>query len=78
MCHAVLCEDWEEPFDRPLPDIVVDLCSPLFLKVCLARNSQGVFDAADSQTLLEEGKFRLRVLAQLDALVDCPNVVCFA
>ena len=29
--------------------------------------SEDVVDAADSQTLSEEGKFRLRVLAQLNA-----------
>ena len=31
VCHAVLCEAQEEPFGTPLPDLVVDLCSTLFL-----------------------------------------------
>ena len=39
-------------------------------------NSQEVVDAADSQTLSEEGKFRLRVLTQLNAFVHCSDDVC--
>ena len=62
----------------PLPNLVVDFCSPLFLKGCVAVNSQDVADAADSQTLSEEGKFRLQVLAELDAFMHRSNDVCFA
>ena len=32
LCHAVLCETGEEPFKRLLPDLVENLCSPLFLQ----------------------------------------------
>ena len=45
LSHAVLCEAREEPFERPLPDLVVDLCSPPFLQDCVAVN-------ADSQDYL--------------------------
>ena len=76
--HTVLRETCEEPFKRPLPNLDVDFCSPLFLKDCVAVNSQDVAHAADSQTLSGDGKFRLRVLAQLDAFVHCSNDVCFA
>ena len=51
--HAVLCEAWEEPFERPLPDLVVDLCSTLFLQDCGAVNPQGAVDTANSQTFSE-------------------------
>ena len=61
--HTVLRETWAEPFDRPLPNLVVDFRRPLFLEDCVAVYSQDVVDAADSHTLSEEGKFRLRVLA---------------
>ena len=37
-----------------------------------------VVDAAISHALSEEGEFRLRVLAELDAFVHCSNDVCFA
>ena len=63
LSHAVLCEAWEEPFEGPLSNLVADFCSSLFLKTCVAVYSQGVVDTANSHTLSEEGKFRLRVLA---------------
>ena len=66
----------EDPFERPLSNLVVDSCSSLFLKNCVAVCSQDVVDAADSQTLTEEGKFRLRVLTQLNTFVHCSNDVC--
>ena len=53
LCHAVLCETREEPVERPLPDLVIDLCSPLFLQDCVAVNQQNVVGAAASQTLSE-------------------------
>ena len=34
--------------------------------------------AADSRTLSEDGKFRLQVLAKLNAFVHCSNDVCLA
>ena len=71
MRHTVLRETWEEPFERPLPNLFKDLYNPLFLKDC-------VVDATDTQTLSEEGKFRLRILAELDAFVHCSEDVCFA
>ena len=40
--HTVLCEAREEPFERLLPDLVVDLCSTLFLQDCVAVNAQDV------------------------------------
>ena len=50
--HTVLRETRKKPFERPLPNLI---CSPLFLKDCVAVNSQDVVDAANSQTLSEEG-----------------------
>ena len=61
-----------------LSNLVVDFGSPLFLKDCVAVNSQDVVDAAHSHTLSEKGKFRLRVLAELDAFVHFSNDVCLA
>ena len=40
--HTVLRETWEEPFERPLSNLVVDFCSPLFLKDCVAVYCQDV------------------------------------
>ena len=71
LCHAVLCETREEPFERPLSDLVVDLCSPLFLQDCVAVKPQDVVDTADSQTLSEQ-KLCLRVLAEMDAITHLP------
>ena len=68
LCHAVLCETREEPFERQLR-------SSLFLQDCVAVNSQDVVDAADSHTL-SDGKFRLWVLAELDAFVHGADDVC--
>ena len=67
--HAVLCEAREEPFEGPLPDLVMDRCSTLFLQDCVAVHQQDVVDTAYSQTFSEEGELCLRVLAQLDAFV---------
>ena len=47
--------------------------APLFLQDCVAVNPQVVVDAADSQTLSEQGKFRLRVLAELNTFVHRPD-----
>ena len=79
LCHAVLCEAREEPFEGPLPD-VVDLCSTLFLFLqdCVAVNAQDVVDTANSQTLSEQGELRLRVLAELDAFMHRSSDVCLA
>ena len=63
--HAVLRETREEPFERPVPNLVIDFCSPLFRKECVAVNSQDVVRAADSQILS-------------GAFVHCSNDVCFA
>ena len=78
LSHAVLCETLEELFERPLPNLVIDLCSNLFLQDSLAVNPQDVGDAADSQTLSEQGELRLRVLAELDALVHRLYDICLA
>ena len=43
--HTALRETPEESFERPLPNLVVDFCSPLFLQDCVAMNSQDVVDA---------------------------------
>ena len=77
LCHAVLCETQEAPFERPLPDLVVDLCRPLFFQDCVAVNPQDVVDTAHSQAL-SEGELRLRVLAELDAFVQRSDGVCLA
>ena len=53
--HTVLRETWEESFERPLPNLVVDFRSPLFLQDCVAGNPQDVVDAADSEAFAEEG-----------------------
>ena len=76
--HAVLCETREEPFERPLPDLVVDRCSPLFLQDCVAVNPQDVVDTADAQTFSKEGELCLRVLAELDAFVYCSDDIPLA
>ena len=36
LCHAVLREAREEPLERPLPDLIVDRCSTVFLQDCVA------------------------------------------
>ena len=41
---------------RPLPNLVVDSCSPLFVKDCVAMHSQDVVGAANSHTLQEDGQ----------------------
>ena len=69
LCCAVLCETREEPFERPLPDFVMDRCRTLFLQDRVAVNPQDMGDTADSQTLSEEGELCLRILAKLDAFV---------
>ena len=76
--HTVLHETREEPFERPLSNLIVYLCSSLFLKDCVAVYSQDVVDAVNSHTLSEDGKFRLRVLAKLIAFVHCSNDVYLA
>ena len=43
--HTVLRETREEPFERPLPKLVINFCSPLFLKDCVTVNSQDVVNA---------------------------------
>ena len=73
-----LRETWKEPFERPLPNLVVDFCSELFLKDGVAVKPQDVVDAAIPQTLLDEGELRLRVLAELDAFVHCSDDLCLA
>ena len=73
LCHAVLRETWEEPFERPLPNLIVDGCRPLFLHGCVAVNPQDMVDTTDAQTFFTEGELCLRILAELDALVHCPG-----
>ena len=69
LCHAVFCETWEQPFERLLSDLVVDLCSPLFLQDCVAVNTQDVVDAADTQTLSGEGELRSCIARMTSALL---------
>ena len=76
--HTALRETWEEPLERPLPNLDVDFCSPLFLEVHGAVFSQDAVAAANSHTLSEEGKFRLRVLAELHAFVHSSSDARFA
>ena len=78
LCHAVLREAQEEPFERRLPDLVVDFCCTLFLRDCVAVNLYVVVDTADAQTFSKQGELRLRVLAELDALVHCADDDCLA
>ena len=59
-------------------DLVVDLCSTLFLQDCVAVNPQDVVDTANFQTLSEQSAFRLRVLADLDAFLHRSDDVCLA
>ena len=56
----------------PLPNFK-DFDGLFFLKKCL---SEDVVDAADAQTLAEEGKFCLQVLAQLHTFMRSPDDVC--
>ena len=76
--HAVLRETGEEPFEGPLSNFIVDRRCTLFLQDCVAVNPQDVVDTADAETLPEEGKFRLWVLAKLDAFVHGSDDVCLA
>ena len=69
MRHAVLWEAQEEPFERPLPNLVIGRCRTLFLQDCVAVNPQDVVDTASSQTLSEKDELCLRVQAELDAFV---------
>ena len=55
------------------PNLVVDRCRSLFLQDCVAVKPQ---DVADAQTLSEDGELRLRVLAELNALVHCADDIC--
>ena len=59
--QKVLHEAREEALERTLPDLVEDFSSPFLLQDRVAVHSQAVVDAADSQTLSEKDKFRLRV-----------------
>ena len=52
--HPVLCEAREEPIERPLPDLVIDCCSTLFLQDCASVNPQDVVDTANSQTFSKD------------------------
>ena len=74
--HTVLRETRKEPFKRPLSKLVVDFSSSFLLQDRVAVHSQEAVDAANSQTLSEEGKFRLRVLTQLESFVHGSNDVC--
>ena len=67
--EGCLCQ--EELFGKPLPDLVVDLHSTLFLQNCVA-----VVDTVNSQTLSEQGELRLRVLAELDGFMHRSDDVC--
>ena len=62
--HAVLRETREEPFERPLPDLIV--------------NPQDVVVTADAQTFPKEGELCLRILAKLDERVHCADDICLA
>ena len=44
--HTVLCQTREEPFEGPLPDLVIDRCI-LFLQDCVAVNPHDVVDTTD-------------------------------
>ena len=81
--HAVLCEAQEEPFERPLPHLVADLCSTLFLQDCVAVNPQDVVDTADSRLSRRRantvsGSWQKLDLAELDAFVHCSDDICLA
>ena len=69
----------EEPFEGPLPNFIANrrlhfVPQGFFVTI----NSQDVVDTTDPQTLSEKGKFRLRVLAELNALMHGANDVCVA
>ena len=68
----------KEPFERPLPDLVVDCRYTLFLQDCVAVNPQDVVDTTDPQTFSKEGELCLWVLAELDAFVHCSDDICLA
>ena len=74
--HAVFRETREEPFERPLPNLIIDRCSTVFLQDCVAVNPQDVVDTANSQTFPKEGELCLRILAKVDALVHGTGDVC--
>ena len=78
LCHAVLCDAQEGPFERPLPDLVMERCITLFLQGCVAVIPQDVVDTANSQTFSKECELCLRVLAGLDAFVHCSDDIRLA
>ena len=76
--HAVLRETGEEPFEGPLPILIVNRSCTLFLQDFATMDPQDVVDTTDRRTLSEEGKFRLGVLAELNVLVRCADDICLA
>ena len=74
--QAVLRESLEEPLRRPLPNCIQDFGSSFLLKNCVTVHSADVVDSTDAKTLAEKGKFCLRVLTQLKAIMHCSNDVC--
>ena len=74
--HTVFRENREEPFDRPLSNLVVDFCSSFLLQDRVAVHTENVVHTTDAKTLTQDSKFRLRVLRQLNMLVHCPNDIC--
>ena len=71
LCQAVLREPREEPFEGPLPDLVVDRCSVVFLQDCVAVKPEDVVDTANSQTFPKDGE--LCALLASWSVTNCRN-----
>ena len=56
--------------------LLVDLCSKLFLRDCVAVLRDDVVNAADAKAFAKKNKFRLQVLTELDSLVQRSDDVC--
>ena len=69
---AVFRETQEEPFERPVSNLVINFSGSLLLQDRVAVHSQNVVDATDTKTYTKECKFCLRVLTQLDTFVHPP------
>ena len=74
LIDTVLRETREEPFERPLPN-VVDVSSPLLLQHRVAVHSQNVIDAADSQTSKLVDDFSSPLLLKGCVAVNSQDVV---
>ena len=75
--QAVLSNSWKESLEGPLPNFTEDFGGLSLLKDCATVHSENVVGSTDAKTLLEEGKFCLRVPTQMHTFIHDPDTVCF-